>query len=118
MYINKLEKISNIFAEIKKDVPKRLIYNSKLDNDICSNKYNLFVFEQVWPNTTIGFPEFGKEIETTAFTIVIVSQSTNKCLVYFNGRFAYAIPYNEKVKQDIDNKNMASVVNSSKYLEK
>ena len=114
---NKLEKISNIFSEIKEDVPKRLIHDTIFCNNICDNKFDLLVFEQIWPDTAIGFPELKKEIETTAFTIVIVSQSTNKCLVYFDSRFAYAVPYNEKVKQDIDNKNMASVVNSSKYLE-
>ena len=117
MYINKLEKISKIFSEIIEDVPKRLIRDLKFYSDMCDNKFNFFVFEQIWPDTAIGFPEFEKEIETTAFTIVIVSQSTNKCLVYFDSRFAYAVPYNEKVKQDIDNKNMASVVKSIKYLE-
>lgn len=117
MYINKLEKINNIFSKIKEDVPKRLIHDSKFGNNICDNKFNLFVFEQVWPDTTIGFPEFGGERETVAFTIVIVSQSINKCLVYFNSRFAYAIPYNARVRQDIDNRNMASVVKSAKYLE-
>ena len=92
-------------------------------SDYISNKYNLsevaqvFVFEQVWGSTSLGFGGFGGSTMTSAWTHV-VSTYDGKHHVFFNGRHAYTVDSaNEIFKEDLMNQNMRSVDDAIKYYQ-
>lgn len=89
-------------------------------NDYISNKYNLsevaqvFVFEQVWGSTSLGFDGIGGSTMTSAWTHV-VSTYYGKHHVFFNGRHAYTVDSaNEKFMDDLMKQNMKSVNDAMK----
>lgn len=92
-------------------------------NDYISNKYNIsdivhvFVFEQVWGSTSLGFGGIGGSTMTSAWTHVI-STVDGKYHIFFNGRHAYTVDSaNEIFKDDLMNQNMRSVDDAIKYYQ-
>lgn len=89
-------------------------------SDYISNKYNLsdvaqvFVFEQVWGSTALGFGGIGGSTMTSAWTHVI-STVDGKYHIFFNGRHAYTVDSaNEKFMDDLMKQNMQPVDNAIK----
>ena len=80
--------------------------------------FELYTFEQTWGNTSGGFEGIGGSAMTNQRTYVFVpTTATEKeeCLIFFGGRFAYHAPYNEVLKKDIAEHNMAGVNRKAKY---
>ena len=84
-------------------------------NDYISNKYNIseivqvFVFEQVWGSTALGFGGIGGSTMTNAWTHVVFT-ADGKYHIFFNGRHAYTVDSaNEKFMDDLMKQNMKSV---------
>lgn len=80
--------------------------------------FELYTFEQIWGNTSGGFEGIGGSAMTNQRTYVFVPTSateSEECLVFFGGRFAYYAPYNETLRKDIIEHNMAGVSKKSKY---
>lgn len=89
--------------------------------DYISNKYNLsevaqvFVFEQAWGSTSLGFGGFGGSTMTWAWTHV-VSTHDGKRHVFFNGRHAYTVDSaNGKFKDDLAKQDMKPVDEALKH---
>jgi len=80
--------------------------------------FELHTFEQTWGNTSGGFEGVGGSAMTNQRTYVFVpTTATEKeeCLIFFGGRFAYHAPYNEVLRKDIVEHNMAGVSRKSRY---
>lgn len=81
--------------------------------------FELHTFVQVWGSTAGGFPGVGGQAMTAQRTYVFIPVygEKEKCLVFFGGRFAYAVPYSQKFIDDVKNGQVESVSRKGKYLE-
>ena len=117
---NKLTDLAIEALLIEKDIPFRIDY-SKEDPlyRFNINDFSIYVFEQTWGSTALGFGGMGGQAMTTANTIVLIPINNHQdCFVYFAGRFAYSVPYSETFGEDVRNHSMKSVRNSMIYLRK
>lgn len=81
-------------------------------------RYSVYVFEQTWASTALGFNGMGGSAMTTANTCVLVPfDQRESCQVYFAGRFAYAVPCSDVFMHDVNDRNMEPVRRRGKYLE-
>ena len=111
---NKLTRMAREILAIEEDLPYRFDYSDNSNPTL--NDFELHTFEQTWGSTALGFGGVGGQMMTSATTYVFIPMSVNqKCFVYFAGRFAYAVDYNEKFMKDVLNCNVASVTKSGKY---
>ena len=110
---NKLTRMAREVLAIEDDLPYRLNY-SKGDNPTIDD-FDIYVFEQVWGDTSLGFGGVGGQAMTAATTYVFVPMIEQKCFVYFAGRFAYAVPYSDKFMEDVKGRKMAAVYEKGKY---
>lgn len=79
--------------------------------------FALYDFSQIWSSTAGGFGGIGGQAITEARTYVLVPISCDeKCLVYFSGKFAYAVPYSHIFMEDVINGVIEPIYNKSKYL--
>lgn len=80
------------------------------------SNFELYMFEQTWPSTALGFPGCGGQALTSAMTYVLVPyDSFELCQVYFGGRHAYAADLNDAFREDMKNQRMVSVMEAHKY---
>lgn len=80
--------------------------------------FELWTFEQVWENTSGGFEGIGGSAMTSQRTYVFVpttATENEECLIFFGGKFAYHAPYNETLRKDVINHNMAGISQKEKY---
>lgn len=111
---NKLTDMAIEILLIEKDLPFRFDYGEKISPTV--DDFELHTFEQIWGSTALGFGGMGGQAITTARTYVLIPRLCNQnCFVYFNGKFAYAVPYSDILMKDIRSQNMASVAKSCKY---
>ena len=103
---------------IEKDLLYRMDY-SKEDKHfrISFDDFDMFIFAQTWGSTDLGFGGIGCQVMTTANTYVFVPVTCHQnCFVYFDGRFAYQVPYSEVFMEDVRNHRMVSQSSAGKYL--
>ena len=103
---------------INKDIPLRIDY-SKEDPLYRFNidDFSVYVFEQTWGSTALGFGGMGGQAMTTANTIVLIPINNHQdCFVYFAGRFAYSVPYSDVFGNDVINYSVVGVNHISKYI--
>lgn len=99
---------------IVNDLPHRFNCNQKPYPTL--DDFGLYLFEQVWGSTALGFEGIGGQAITSARTYVFVPTSCDeRCFVYFGGRFAYAAPYSDVFMADVAAGRMAPVAMSGKY---
>ena len=111
---NKLTRMAREVLAIEEDLPYRLEY-SKGETPTIED-FEIYVFEQTWGSTALGFGGIGGQAITAATTYVFVPISVEQdCFVYFGGRFAYAVPYSDKFMEDVKRENMAPVYECGKY---
>ena len=111
---NKFTKLARQLLAIEEDLPVRLNYDCKIRPDI--DDFEIYIFEQTWGSTALGFTGIGGQMMTSATTVVLVPVNCDqKCFVYFAGRFAYAADCNEAFRKDLAAGQMASVIRSGKY---
>ena len=81
--------------------------------------FELHTFVQVWGSTSGGFEGISGQAMTSQRTYVFIPiyDEKEKCLVFFGGRFAYAVPYSQKFIEDVKNGQVESVSRKGKYLE-
>ena len=87
--------------------------------------YDLYTFEQEWPDTSCGFGGVAGQAFTScnvyAFvpnnnSCMVVNDVLAKVIVYIGSRFAYAVPKSEYIMEDINAKNIRSVAGSCVYF--
>lgn len=109
---NKLTRMARELLAIEEDLPFRMNRYSKHNID----DFELYVFEQVWGSTSLGFGGMGGQAMTSANTYVFIPEvDEERCHVYFAGRFAYSADYTESFREDLAKHNMVSVSRSGKY---
>lgn len=104
---------------IEKDILYRMDY-SKEDKHfrISVDDFAMYIFEQTWGSTALGFGGIGGQAMTTANTYVFVPVTCHQnCFVYFDGRFAYQVPCSKSFMEDVRNHSMKSVNQSRLYIE-
>lgn len=115
---NKLTDLAIEVLLVEKDIPFRIDY-SKEDPLYRFNidDFSVYIFEQTWGSTALGFDGIGGQAMTTANTIVLVPIRNNQdCFVYFAGRFAYSVPYSDIFGNDVMNYSVVGVNQISKYI--
>lgn len=110
---NKLTRMAREVLTIEGDLPYRLDYSK--GNNPTIDDFDIYVFEQTWGSTALGFGGIGGQAMTAATTYVFVPMIEQKCFVYFGGRFAYAVPYSDKFIEDVKRGEMAPVYQAGKY---
>lgn len=85
-------------------------------DDIDFDEGDLYMFDQTWGSTALGFGGIGGQAMTTATTYVFVPKDLNRGYVYFGGRYAYDCPINNRFREDLRNHRMASVQESGRYI--
>ena len=111
---NKLTNMAKELLEIEADLPYRLDRSNT--ERPTADDFEIHIFEQMWGSTALGFPGMGGQAMTAANTYVLVPICVRqKCLVYFAGRFAYAVDYSEKFMKAVIGRNVASVAEKGKY---
>lgn len=77
------------------------------------------MFTQTWGSTALGHGGVGGSAMTTAYTIVLECQHTGEFLVYFGGRYCYAVSRRSaNIKafvEDCRNHSLESKRKSEKY---
>lgn len=74
----------------------------------------IYIFDQVWGSTALGFGGMGGQAMTRAMTYVII-QNYEDAYVYFGSRFAYHCKATVAFMEDLKNRRMVSVMESGKY---
>lgn len=116
---NKLTETALDLLLIEKDILYRMDY-SKEDKHfrISVDDFAMYIFEQTWGSTALGFDGIGGQAMTTANTYVFVPVTCHQnCFVYFDGRFAYQVPCSKSFMEDVRNHSMKSVNQSRLYIE-
>lgn len=80
-------------------------------------EYEMQAFNQTWGSTALGFGGVGGAAMTTARTYVIFPASADVAYVYFADRFAYKTQTNARFWEDLKKHNMASVMESGRYMQ-
>lgn len=95
-------------------------YKYHLNNpQIDISQFDLETFEQMWGNTSGGFEGMGGCAMTSQRTYVLIPYiDTEDCQVYFQGTFAYSVPYSEEFMNDVKNRNVAGLSRKNKYFKK
>lgn len=84
-------------------------------NDVNYDDGDLYMFDQTWASTALGFGGMGGSAMTKATTYVFVPRELATAYVYFDGQFAYECGINDRFREDIRNHRMASVMESGRY---
>lgn len=104
---NKLTNMAKELLIIESDLPYRFDYSEErptVDN------FELFTFEQLWPDTSCGFGGIAGQAFTSARTYIFIPVIGNqKCFVYIGSKFAYKVDCCNNLRKDIAAKNIASV---------
>lgn len=106
----KLTRIAREILSIEEDFQFR-VNNPRNKPDA----FDLYMFEQTWGSTALGFGGIGGDAMTSAMTYVFVPQVEDDCIVYFAGRFAYKVPYSRVFADDIAKQHMEPVYRAGKY---
>lgn len=116
---NKLIDLAISILSIEKDMQLRIDYSKEIPlYRFNINDFSIYIFEQTWSSTSLGFGGVGGQAFTTDFTIVLIPVTCNQdCFVYIGGRFAYHVPYSEKFMEDVKNYSVAGYTRKNKYLE-
>lgn len=104
---------------IEKDIFNRFDYSKENKHfRISADDFDMFIFEQTWGSTALGFGGgIGGQKITAANTYVFIPITCNQnCFVYFDGRFAYQVPYSKSFAEDVRNYSMKSVNQSRLYI--
>lgn len=110
---NKLTRMARQILAIEADAPYRFDYT---DGKVSIDDFDLYVFEQVWGSTALGFSGVGGQAFTSENTYVLVPSSCKqKCFVYFGSKFAYSVDYSHEFMDDVLNQKVAPVYGKSKY---
>ena len=105
---DKLTEMARDILSVSCDLPARL--DLKRDEHPKIDDFDVYVFEQTWGSTALGFPGWGGNAVTTASVCVLVPLYCHqKCFVYFGGRFAYAVEDCETFRTDLLHHSMVSV---------
>ena len=76
----------------------------------------LYDFDQTWASTALGFGGIGGSALTTERTYVFIPKCDEEhAYVYFGDCFAYKCQVCDSLWKDIENKRMASVMESGRY---
>lgn len=103
---------------IEKDIFNRFDYSKENKHfRISADDFAMYIFEQTWESTALGFGGIGGQAMTTANTYVFIPVACHQnCFVYFDGRFAYQVPYSKSFMEDVRNHSMKSVNQSRLYI--
>lgn len=82
---------------------------------VYSTDFTIYMFEQTWGSTALGFPGFGGSAMTEATTYVLIPKTEGNCAhVYFGSQFAYKVNnLTDEFMEDLGNCSMASVMEAS-----
>ena len=101
--------------KLNKMASQLLIINEDLTSRTkeSDGEYEVYDFDQLWGSTALGFPGIGGSAMVTERTYVILNGKI--AYVYFGSQFAYFVPVNIALLDDIKNQRMASVMGSGRY---
>ena len=112
---NQLTKMARELLSIEADLPFRFNYDGSVRPQI--DDFDVYLFEQTWGSTALGFGGIGGQAMTSARTYVFIPQDIEKqmCHVYFGSGFAYSVPYCEALWNDVKANRMEPCSRCGKY---
>ena len=104
-------KIELQLAQIEQDIKEQF------EPEYSMSDYRVYSFKQIWPSLDLGFAKDQFEAYTAANTYVFIAIDEHIAYVYFDTHFAYkANPKNKNFKRDLENEEMAYVIDAEKYI--
>lgn len=111
---NKLTRMAKQLLNIEEDLPCRFDYTR--DRHAHIDDFDVYVFEQTWGSTALGFGGIGGQAMTNENTYVFIPLNCDQpCFVYFGSRFAYKVEYSDIFMNDVRSGHVESVSRSGKY---
>lgn len=111
---NKLTRMAKQLLNIEEDLPCRFDYAR--DRHAHIDNFDVYVFEQTWGSTALGFGGIGGQAMTAENTYVFIPLNCDQpCFVYFGSRFAYKVEYSDIFMNDVRSGHVESVSRSGKY---
>lgn len=98
-------------------------YNAIKDKENFNIKYypdfEMYMFPQTWGDTSLGFGGIGGQAITSAYTTVVIDNTSGWCGVFFDEGLAYTIHNpNENFFEDLKKWSMKSVSKKGYYIRK
>lgn len=82
-------------------------------------EFELYMFPQVWGDTSLGFGGIGGQAMTSAYTTVVIDNYAGWCGVFFEEGLAYTILNpNQLFYEDLHNGQMECISKQGKYIRK
>lgn len=82
--------------------------------------YKVVIFDQTWGNTSGGFEGVGGDAIITQPTYVLMPPhnkgENSQCFVYFNGAYAYSVPYSNMFLDDVHGRKIYGKYDFKEYL--
>lgn len=114
---NNLTQMAKHILQIESDLPYRFNYKDYPQEHPTVNDFEIYIFQQIWGSTVLGFGGIGGQAMTSAYTYVFIPVNTNQnCFVYFNGKFAYEAPYSDIFMEDVAKHRMEPITRKGKYI--
>ena len=94
---------------------------------LSQDLFDLYIFEQMWPDTSCGFGGIAGQAFTSCNVYAFVPKNREdihyvnvtpptEVIVYIGERFAYTAPKSDLIMNDIKNHNIMPVHNKDVYL--
>lgn len=94
---------------------------------ISQDLFDLYIFEQIWPDTSCGFGGIAGQAFTACNVYAFVPKNKEDIryvnatvptgvIIYIGERFAYTAPKSDLIMNDIKNHNIMPVYNKDVYL--
>ena len=99
---------------INEDLPCRFDYTGDCHTSV--DDFDVYIFEQTWGSTALGFGGIGGQAMTPENTYVFVPLNCDqKCFIYFGSRFAYEVEWSDVLMQDVLAHKVEPVDRHGKY---
>ena len=123
--MSKLTSIAKDLLIINEDFEWR--HRDENHNTLNQELFDLYIFEQVWPDTSCGFGGIAGQAFTSSNVYAFVPKNINdvyfvnivlpvNVIIYIGNRFAYSVPKTDQVLADIKNKSILPVYEKDNYI--
>ena len=114
---NQLIRAARELLNIESDIRYR--FDIVNDSKPSVDDFTLYTFDQMWPDTTCGFGGIGGQAFTNSRVYVFIPKYIDhRCIVYIGSKYAYKAEYCDNFREDVGNKNIASVFEAKERYKK
>ena len=76
---NNLTQMAKDILQIESDLPYRFNYKDYPQEHPTVNDFDIYIFQQIWGSTALGFGGIGGQAMTSAYTYVFIPVNSSSC---------------------------------------